>query len=267
MAGQLIVLPGVTAAASANAPRINMNAADTLAARISSLKHAAAARAMTAVSGGGVTGRCRVTGQPLISKGTSPKNLSLTEVSGKKALAAGANSGLALPNGSLTTSYTVVAAVALASADVSASGAVNLLAGFSPADDYTSLMLRYYGSLTASPNTDVFMAAGPVITNTAVVRAARPAGAWAIVVIDFSDSQLLSLAVNQAATFATLQRSSSPVIVDGSYLELGYHPSSGLANSKIGDIYTFNGSLLTSDLGKSQLAELVAAMKSVYGIA
>lgn len=268
MAGQLIVLPGVTAAAAGSAPRVNMNAADSAAAKITALKHAVSARSLSAVSGGGVAGRCRATGALLIPKGTAG-NLSLTEVAGMPALAAANSSGLALPPGSLTRSYTLVAAVAISSVDSAAGLAVNLLAGMDGSDAYISTLLRYYGAAAASPNSDVFASTGSGTTVvTATPRKARPSGNWAIAVVDLNfNTKVLSLALNDVASPVT-QTLTAPIDPSAaSYIEIGYHLSAGLSNSKIGDLYTFNASLLSSDLGKTQLADLVSALKSTYGIA
>lgn len=268
MAGQLIVLPGVTAAASANAPRISMNGADSVAAKIATLKHAISARSLTNLPGGGVSGRCRVTGLPLIPKGSTPANLSVTEVAGKKALAAGSASGLALPAGSLTSSYTMVLALAVSSADAASSTPFNALSGFDGSDTYTAVLLRNYGAASSAPNTNNLMTAGPVSTTDNVARTSRPSGAWAIVVLDFDRSSgVASIAVNQTSSFTTAQRSTWPAISSGSYTEIGYHLTSGLGSSKAGDLYTFEESLLASDLGRSQLAELVSALKTAYSIA
>lgn len=269
MAGQMIVLPGVTAAAGAGALRVNMNTPDTIAAKISTLKHSIAARSLTAGSGGGVVGRCRVTGASLIPKGSAAANLAVSEVSGRLGLGinGGGAAGLALPTGSLTSSYTLVAAVNMASADVTGGLIVNLLSGFDASDAYLSVLQRTYGVTNTGSNKGKLCTSPLAGGNFAA--AALPAAGWAIFVVDYDRSnRIASVAINQVATFDTLAMPGDFTPPSGSYVEVGYHlDSNSLRSSKLGDLYTFSDSLLKTDLGKSQLAELMAALKTYYSIA
>ena len=270
MAGQLIVLPGVTVAASAGVPRINMNAPDTIASKISTLKHVVSARTLTAVAGGGVSGRCRVTGALLTPKGAQAASLGLADVAGKIGLgiSGAGGGGLALPVGSLTSSFTMVMAIARAAADIAGGGVINFLSGFSGDDTLYSMLARYYGatSSTTARQNNVAASTG-VVGNAAQV--VMPSGAWDVVVVDYdAASRLISIAVNQAALFNSVTMSAPLVPPAGSYVEIGYHvDSNGLRNSKVGDLYAFNDSLLRTDFGKGQLSALVAAMKTFYAIA
>jgi hypothetical protein len=273
MAGQLIILPGVTAAASAGAPRISMNAPDSVAAKIASLKHVVSARALDALPGGGVSGRCRNTGAALTPKGTGTALLATTTLAGRKGLglSVAGNAGLALPPGSLTNSFTLVIAVYLGAGDTSSNSLINLLAGFDAADTYISAPLRYYGQAYPTPITraDKFVSWGPNSTGVATAETLRLTTGWNIVVIDYNnENRMVSIAVNQAASFIAATKAEVTDFASTSYLEIGYHLSiNRLVESKIGDLYTFSDSLLRMDLGKTQLAELIAALKTYYVIA
>ena len=271
MAGQMVVLPGVTAAVGASAPRINMNIPDTLAARIATLKHVVSARSLQAVAGGGVSGRCRATGVALVAKGISANTLTLYEVAGRTAMGINGSgrAGLALPPGSLTKSFTTVSVINLNSVDVAGNYSVNVLSGFDAADVYANIMLRYDGSTTTNSAIADKLRASTSASSSSAVPVARPAGEWVVVVTDYNNlTKTLSIAVNQATSFASGVMVADLAPAVGSYLEIGYHldPSS-LRASKVGDLYTFSDSLLRTDLGKAQLVELVAALKSYYAIA
>lgn len=271
MAGQMIVLPGVTAAAGAGAPRVNMNIPDTLAARISTLKHVVSARSLQAVAGGGVSGRCRATGGMLVPKGISASTLTLYEVAGRAAVGINGigRAALALPPGSLTASFTTVSVINIDSVDVAGNYSVNFLSGFDAADAYSNIMLRYDGSATTNTAIADKLKASTSISPTSAVPVARPAGDWVVVVTDYNNlTKTMSVSANQATTFSTGVMAAELVPAAGSYLEIGYHldPSS-LRASKVGDLYTFSDSMLRTDLGRTQLTELVAALKTYYGIA
>jgi hypothetical protein len=271
MAGQILVLPDVTVAAAGGAPKIFMNAADMSALKIGPLlKHVVSARSLEAAAGGGVVGRCRNTGKSLTPKGTGQASLGVTMLSGREALGVTAGAaGLALPPGSLTNSFTYVAAVHLHATDIAGSAAVNLLSGFDVADAYIAAVLRYYGQAYAAPATsaDKFTSMAPTTSGAIAVAAGALAG-WNVVVIDFNnDTRILSIAVNQVTTFAAILKSAPAAFAPTSYLEVGYHPGAALLNSKFGDLYTFSDSLLKTELGKTQLTDLVSAVKTYYSIA
>lgn len=268
MAGQMIVLPGVTAAAGAGAPRVNMNTPDTIAAKISTLKHSVAARSLTAGAGGGVVGRCRVTGAALTLKGSQAVNLAVSEIAGRLGLGinGSGSAGLALPAGSLSSSFTLVAAVNLNATDAAGTYPINFLSGFDPSDTYISALLRAYGSAASVYPSKIGSNTGTTGTWS---FANSPAAGWAIVVVDYNNAtRTMSVSVNQASTFTVATMPASYAPASGSYIEVGYHiDASSIRNSKLGDLYTFSDSLLKTDLGKSQLAELMAALKTYYSIA
>lgn len=270
MAGQMIVLE-IDAAAGSGAPRIDMTGADAVAAKVASLKHVVSPRAMSALPAGGVSGRCRSTGLLLTPKGTQATALVLSDIGGKRALgltAAGAVASLALPAGSMTDSFTLVFAVNTGAADLASGSPVNYISGFDGSDAYTSATLRYYGAAAAAPRTNRFVSVAPSATGTETFAAHSAAG-WAIVIIDFdNNTRALSIAVNQAETFNTVTKGASITQDPNAYFEIGYHVSGiGLRSSKVGDLFTFGDSLLASSFGRAQLADLVAALKTEYGIA
>lgn len=268
MYGQMVVLDGVTAAAAAGAPRVNMNAADIVATKISTLKHAVGARSLSAAPAGGVTGRCRWTGASLMSKGSAAVNLAVTEIAGRLGLGINGtgSAGLALPADSLTSSFTLVAAVNLNATDAAGNYVINFLSGFDPSGVYISGLLRAYGAAAATYP-------GKIGSNTGITGtwsfANSPASGWAIVVVDYNNAtRTMSVSVNQTTTFTVATMPASYTPPAGSYIEVGYHiDASSIRQSKLGDLYTFSDSLLKTDLGKSQLAELVASMKTYYSIA
>ena len=268
MFGQMVVLEGVTAAAAPGAPRINVNTPDIIAAKISTLKHAVGARSLTAAPTGGVVGRCRATGTPLVPKGSAAANLAVSEIAGRLGL--GINgvgaAGLALPAGSLTNSYTLVAAVNLAAADVAGGLIANYLSGFDAADSYISVLQRSYGITNAGTNKGKLCTSPLAGGNFAA--ATLPAAGWAVFVVDYNnDTRVASVSTNQVSTFDTLTMPGTFSPPVGSFIEVGYHlDSNSLRSSKLGDLYTFSDSLLKTDLGKTQLAELVSALKIYYGV-
>lgn len=268
MAGQYIYLPGVTAAASAGAARIDMSSADVVAAKISSLQHVVSARSLVPVPTGGVSGGCRNTGLPLVPKGSGAANLALYEIAGRIGLGInGAGSaGLALPAGSLTGSFTKVLAISLDATDAAGTYVMNFLSGFDPDGVYISGLARAYGAAsTVYP--------GKIGSNTGISGtwswADQVPGSWAVLVVDYNNSsRVLSVSINQAGSFVTAVMPAAYAPKAGSYVEIGYHiDASSLRKSKVGDLYTFSDSLLKDEIGKSQLVALVAALKAQYGIA
>jgi hypothetical protein len=267
MAGQMIVLP-ITVAAAAGAPRVNMNIPDAIAGKVASLKHVVSARSLVTVPGNGVSGRCRATGLPLIPKGASAANLALYEIAGKAALGinGSGSAGLGLPADSLTSSFTFVMAINLNSADALGTYPINFLSAFDTAGTYLSGLTRAYGLASSTYANKIGANTG---TTGTWAFATPPTGSWGVVVVDYNNAtRVLSVSVNQAATFVAATMPASYVPPAGAYVEIGYHiDASSIRNSKMGDLYTFNDSLLRTELGKAQLADLVAAMKADYGIA
>src|SRR5690606_11246750 len=81
--------------------------------RMPFLKHAVSPRELTAVSGEGLSGRCRVTLEALTSIGSGAANMALVNRAGHLGIGTSVLStqaGLKLPDKSATSSYTIVAA-------------------------------------------------------------------------------------------------------------------------------------------------------------
>ncbi len=275
MAGQLIRLPGVTAAAAAGAPRIIMTAPDAVAAKIASLRHVVSARSMTALAGGGVSGRCRLTGQPLTPMGAGADRWQIVTVGGREGLYSGpAASGgqgvaasIALPAGSLTRSYTVVAACSLDSADRLGNYLTNFILGFDGGAP-TRRVFRAYGMQYA-----VVDVRNKLVTGSGEFTSVSeeiPATDWGIFVADYNhETRVISLSMNDADTFTQATETvATPTPSAAAVLEIGYRNSNNsLRNSKVGDVYTFSESLLSTELGASQLKALVGELKTYYSIA
>lgn len=273
MAGQIIKLPGVTAAAVAGAPRILMGAADTAALRIASLAHAVSAKALTS-SADGVAGRCRVTGKLLTAKGAAAANLQLRTGAGFTGIGysgTSGNAGLALPAGSAFASYTLV--LALCVIETVATASSNPISAFNVSDALTVSALRHYGS--ASTNTalqdGLYAGGGGIVPGTpsaSTPTVKKPAGSWVVVAIDFNDNTLAASISANGGAFNTTATTTHNTSGAGGYLEIGNHSSSsGMSNTLLGDLYVFSDSLLKTALGQTQLAAVIAGLKSDYGIA
>ncbi|WP_409313692.1 hypothetical protein [Pseudomonas putida] len=275
MAGQLIRLPGVTAAAATGAPRIIMTGPDAVAAQIASLKHVVSARSITPLSGGGVSGRCRLTGKPLIPMGVNIDRWQVLTLGGREALYSGpaasggqgAAASIALPAGSLTQSYTAVGAFAWDSADRAGNYLTNFVVGFD-AGTPTRRLFRAYGQQYATVEAQNNLATGSGEFTS--VYEPIPLTEWGIFVADYNhETRVISLSINDADSFTQRTETvATPTPSADAYLEIGYHNSvNALRNSKFGDLYTFSESLLSSALGAAQLKALVAEMKTYYSVA
>ena len=111
--GQQIVLP-IQAPNAPGAVKLNISPADRIVTGMSFIHRAMQPKSLTALSGGGVSGYCRASGEPLIQKGADPSVLKLEIVGGKPALAFSNYFGvgsLAFQPGSASKSYTQVIVV------------------------------------------------------------------------------------------------------------------------------------------------------------
>lgn len=264
MRGQLIVLPGVSAPAAPGAVKLNISAADRVAATMPYMHRAMSPKSLMALPGGGVSGFCRVTGESLIQKGAVPSALRLTTVDSKPALALNNVLGLgalAFQPGSASKSYTQVILVSVADPTFR----VNFL--FSYTDETPIASVLRYDITTASPEANRLVAYGSS-NNPPHAETIRPAGNWAVVVVDYDDTtRKVSLAVNQVGEFTETVKPVNHPVVDTSYFEIGYHGSvNGLRDAKVGDLYVFNQSLRNSPASMVKLSQLVAALKAEYGI-
>ncbi|CAI8792271.1 hypothetical protein [Pseudomonas sp. IT-P218] len=265
MRGQVIVLPGVKAPDAPGAVKLQLSSADVVASSMASLHRVMSPKSLVSLTNGGVAGYCRVSGEALIQKGSVPSVLRLVKVGSKPALGLSYNlglAGLAFQPGSASKSYTQVAVVSVADP----TDRVNFLFTFTD-DTAISSTLRY-DITTASPSQKVFVCYGSS-NNPPHAEVARPAGTWAVVIVDYDDeSRKVSIAVNQVDSFVENLKSVNHPVVDTSYFEVGYHASAnGLRDAKVGDVYIFNESLRLNVAGMAQLGQLVAALKAEYGIA
>lgn len=79
---------------------------------------------------------------------------------------------------------------------------------------------------------------------------------------------MLSLSINSATAFTTVLQTVADQFTAQSFLEIDYHSSiNRMAASKVGVLFTFDNSLLNTDLGPVQLSSLISALKAEYGIA
>ena len=269
MIGQFIELSGVRAPAGALAPRIDMTDTDLIALGIPGLKHVMAPRTFAAVAGGGIIGKCRMTNKDLVTKGS--KTALLVKVVGNKpALAVSETSaglvGLAMPAGSLTESYTILAMVNIGVAALAQSSPCNLISGFDAANTWVANPLRYNGTGGTPP--DGFSARGGDTLST-YAAVARVPGEWCLLVIDYNNAtRVASIGINSSTALAKTTKPAGRVPGEADALEIGYHLSaSSLRDCAIGDVFVFGSSVLSSEFGAEQIAELASAMKSEYGIA
>lgn len=263
--GQHIALP-IQAPNAPGMVKLNISPADRIVAGMANLHRAMQPKSLVALPGGGVAGNCRVTGEPFIQKGAVPSVLKLDTVGGKPALAlsntAAGLGALAFQPGSGSKSYTQVAVISVSDP----TDRVNFLFSYT-GETPIATVLRY--DITAgSPTTKKLIAYGSN-NNPAHAEIDRPAGTWAVVVVDYDDvTRKVSIAVNQAVTFVEQIKSVNHPVVAESYFEVGYHGSvNGLRAAKVGDVYIFNQSLRTSATGLAKLSQLVAALKTEYAIA
>lgn len=261
--GQQIVLP-IQAPNAPGAVKLNISPADRIVTGMSFIHRAMQPKSLTALSGGGVSGYCRASGEPLIQKGADPSVLKLEIVGGKPALAFSNYFGvgsLAFQPGSASKSYTQVIVVSVSDP----TDRVNFL--FSYTDETPIASVLRYDITSDSPDAKKFIAYGSS-NNPAHAAADRPAGTWAVVVVDYDDvTRKVSIAVNQVDTFAEQIKSVNHPVEAESYFEVGYHGSSnGLRDAKVGDLYVFNQSLRNSPASMAKLSQLVAALKTEYGI-
>lgn len=263
--GQLIVLPGVQAPAAPGAVKLNVSAADRIASSMPYIHRAMAPKSLVALPEGGVSGNCRVTGEKLLQKGSSPSVLRLSTVGGKPALGFSADNSLgalAFQPGSLPASYTVVMLISI----TEPTDRLNFMMAYT-GDAAIATVLRY-DITTASPEVKRLVAYGS--TNSPPhAEATRPAGTWAVAIVDYDDTtKKVSIAVNQVESFAENTKTTGSAAGAESYLEIGYHGSgNSLRTAKVGDTFVFNRSLRTSPTNLALLAQLVAALKTEYGIA
>ncbi|WJD60886.1 hypothetical protein [Pseudomonas kurunegalensis] len=264
--GQHIVLRGVKAPAAPGSVKLNTSAADRILAGMPYVHRVMAPKNLKNIDGGGVSGNCQVSGEPFILKGVQPFTLRVETFNGKPVLSQ-ANTlyqaSLAFQPGSGRKSYTAVMVVSVADP----TDRVNFMMSYT--DETPIATVLRYDITTDSPDQKKLVAYGSN-NNPAHASVQRPAGNFAVVVVDYNDAtRVVSIAVNQAEAFVEQVKSvNHPVVADKSYFEIGYHGSvNSLRAAKVGDVYLFEESLRTSPAAMAELVKLVAALKTEYAIA
>lgn len=269
MAGQLIILPGVSSGASNGGARIDMTTADQIAARMPDLRHLVSARTLKVAVGGGITGRCRNTGAVLTNVGAGASSLTIKQLASRPAIAltsTGVSAAVALPAGSATASYAVVAAVYMGN-DSSTSAAVTNWLNTIKGGALLAAAVRSYGAAGGFKPGMTVACGGDGSTPTADI-ASPPPNAWAIFSVDWNDDTgVVSVSINGGAP-VTATKTTKHLVDATTTFTMGYQLSgSGLRDSGIGDLYLFGASQQGSSYGRGRIADLVAALKSHYGIA
>lgn len=265
--GQHIVLEDVDAPVAPGAVQLLVSPADRIVSTMPHIWRVMAPKSLTPLATGGVEGYCRVTGQRLILKGTEPFTLRVEKLAGKPVLSQ-ANTlypaSLAFQPGSATKSYTLVIVVSI----TDPTDRLNFMMTYSGGenDQPISSLLRY--DITDTSQGVKKLIAYGSNNNPAHASVFRPEGTFAVVVVDYNDdTRTVSIAVNQADSFIEQVKSVNHPVTSDSYFEVGYHGSvNSLRAAKVGDVYLFNESLRTSPAAMVKLKEVVAALKTEYGI-
>jgi hypothetical protein len=265
--GQHIVLEDVDAPVAPGAVQLLVSPADRIVSTMPYIWRVMAPKSLTQLATGGVEGYCRVTGQRLIQKGAEPFTLRVEKFAGKPVLSQ-ANTlyqaALTFQPGSATKSYTLVMVVSIADP----TDRLNFMMSYSGGqNDVPIATVLRYDITTDSPEAKKLVAYGSS-NSPAHASVFRPQGNFAVVVVDYNDdTRTVSIAVNQVDAFIEQVKSVNHPVTSDSYFEVGYHGSvNSLRAAKVGDVYLFNESLRTSPAAMVKLKEVVAALKTEYGI-
>ncbi|CAN7256266.1 hypothetical protein [Brucella pseudogrignonensis] len=274
MVGQNVELTGVTAAAGRAV--IDMNAADRVAARLG-VKHVFSPRTFKKIAAGGVSGRCRATGAEFLGVGTGFSALTLKNLAGITAVSPQSGheqiAGFRLPAGSATPSYTVVMAIALGIQAASTTEGFNseLVGSYNASNTWLSYMARYRSEGNTGSN-EGFICAGPnQATPVAYIGTALmpPANNWLVVAFEWDDDNgVIKTFHNSGLPVQTEDKAVKHAVGDNGYLMIG-HPTGagGIRDNYLSDIYFFDRPLSRNIHDNAALSDLIAAMKSVHGIA
>ena len=270
--GQIIILSGVKAQAGGNAPRIIMSAADRVAMRMPFLKHAVSPRELTAVTGEGLTGRCRVTLEALSSIGGGAANMALLNRAGHLGIGGSVLSsamGLKLPDCSATASYTIVVAFNIGTSTGSIYTTTRqLLNGFSAEGVLANQMLTASGAAnpTEAYKSKMLSVGIGTFSPFSIVNM-PPSLSWGVVAIDFNnDTGVVSLSLD-GISWSSVQRVVGGNTIGGTgYVTIGMPTTTaGLTDNLVGDTFIF-GESLRAKSSDSAIASLIAAMKADYDI-
>lgn len=267
MPGQLIILPGVNSGGNGGA-RIDMNTADQIAARMPDLKHVISARSLKANVGGGISGRCRATGALLLNTGSAASTLTIKQLGSRPAIGQSANgaAALSLPNGTATASYCAVMAVYMGADSKIGTATTNWLTTMK-SNALLATMVRSYSS-ASSNNADLTVSCGGDSGSPIASVVNQAALTWGVVVADWNDDTgVVSLSLNGSA-YVTATKTTKHLVDANTAVAIGYPlTASSLRDSGVGDLYVFGASQLGTSYGRGRIADLVAALKSQYGIA
>ncbi|RUT30842.1 hypothetical protein WG29040_23165 [Pseudomonas sp. PAMC 29040] len=265
MRGQLVVLD-IIAPAAPGSVKLLLSPAELVASGMAGFTHSMSPKSAEAVSGGGVSAYCRVSGKKLVQKGRDQFGLKLATVEGKPALGLTSYTGvssLAFPEGSASKSYTVVMMVHIPDP---ATARLNFMTAFT--DETAIATVLRYDITTASPTVNRLLAYGNAV-NPPQAEIAHSVAGWAAVVVDYDDlTRTVSIAVNGVGDFSEIIKAQNSLADEHSYLEVGYHSSSnGLRLASVGDVFIFNKSLRADPSGMVQLGHLVNELKAEYSVA
>lgn len=273
--GKLIRLANVKTGAPAGAERVDIAPGDSAALKIGALTHAISARRMTNKPEGGVNARCGFTGAVLENVGANANRLQVVERLGFKGLYSGpaasggqgAVAALRLPAGSLTSSFTMALVVYFDPLDHAGNYLTNFAAGWTGAA-VTRGLPRGYGLQYNTPIEEAKGGVGIGAGTTLRIFTALPPSKWSVILYDYNhETRVLTLSVNGSTPITFTEPAGVAPMTPESFLELGYSVSNnGLRNSCIAECYTFNQSLMSQPRTTTQAQEMIAAIKTQYGI-
>lgn len=269
MAGQLIILPGVESAASNGSARIDMTAADEIAARMPSLTNSVCARAVTE-GPAGISGRCRASGGLLTMIGSNPGSMMIKTLAGRKAITLrdeSSSAALLLPAGSWKASHCTVSAIYIGGGFTASSALFNFINGYNNAT-YAASSVRAYGMTYSSSHAGKFVNTFVSSGGSAAGVSVPSAGAWHILMSAIDAHENTAYISVDGGAIATFTSPGLVVPVDESQarMGIGYITSSGLRDGGVGDLFVFNASMQGSTFERAAVSDLVAALKSQYGI-
>jgi len=272
--GQSIVLPGVTAAASSGV-RSDMTQGDIAAAMIPDLMTCLMPESVR-ITASGFEGFDATDSRQLVISGVNSGLIARNDqdetFDGHASITMPNASGLDMPAGSAggLESYTAVIVMAH-SADGLAAGENRILSIINPNGDSVALTIRRFGAQLASPGLAItpYSTGG---TNRILILESGgtlpEADEATIYVVDWANgAKNLRVGINSSVASAqqTLASAFSAPTDANARWRMG--PSvAGAAVGRIARLYVWPRSLMSSSVGTQQLTDLVAALRSTYGI-
>jgi len=273
--GQSIILPGVAAAAASGA-RNDMTQGDSAAAMIPDLMTCLMAESVR-ITPAGFEGFDATDSRLLITSGVNAGLIAVNQqdpiFAGRPSITMPNASGLDMPAGSAggIQSYTAVLVMAHA-AEGLAGGENRILTIVNPNGDTVALTIRRFGAQLSAPGLYIqpYSATGndrlSILESTGTLPVAD---STVVYVVDWSNSaKLLRLGVNSSVATAQTALPNSFAAATDANARWRLGPSiAGPAIGRIARLYVWPRSLMSSTIGTQQLTDLVAALKSTYGIA